>query len=359
VLFSPYQIGNLGLPNRLVRSATAERMATEEGKPLPSLMDLYKELIRGEIGLLITGHMFIHTSGKCHTEMTAIHQDECLPALMELVEVVHQEKGKVVVQINHGGSKCAPEVVDQVMAPSAMGQEGMTRPAREMSLDDIKNTVENFARAAQRAKRAGFDGVQIHSAHGYLNSQFLSPLTNLRQDEWGGSLENRSRFLKNVCLAVREEVGPDYPVLIKFGIADGIEGGLKLAEGLEIIRQFGSWGLDGIEISSGFGGDLFSSIQQDIDSPEVEGYFLDFARQAKSATTLPILAVGGFRSRQIMEKALQEGAADLISLCRPLIREPKLPNLLRSGEVDVSDCLSANLCWAEKDGEGISCKCYK
>ena len=359
MLFSPSQIGSLSLPNRLVRSATAERMATETGTPLPSLMDLYKELIRGEIGLLITGHMFIHPSGKCHSEMTAIHQDECLPALKELTEVVHQENGKVVVQINHGGSKCSPEVVDQVMAPSALDQESLTRSAREMSLDDIQNTIEHFARAAQRAQRAGFDGVQIHSAHGYLNSQFLSPLANQRQDEWGGSLENRSRFLKNVCLVVREEVGPDFPVLIKFGIADGIKGGLTLTDGLDLIRQFESWGLDGVEISSGFSGDIFSSIQQDIDKPEDEGYFLEFARQARSTTTLPILAVGGFRSRQIMEKALQEGMADFISLCRPLIREPKLPALLRTGEVDASDCLSVNLCWAEKDGEGISCKCYK
>jgi len=358
VLFSSYTIGNMQLPNRLVRSATAERMATEEGVPLPSLMKLYKELIKGEIGLLITGHMFIHPSGKCHPEMTAIHQDECLPALKELVEVIHQDKGKVVVQINHGGSKCAPEVIDQVMAPSALDHEDFTRSAREMSLEDIQNTIQDFASAALRAKQAGFDGVQIHSAHGYLNSQFLSPLTNQRQDKWGGSLENRNRFLKSVCLAVREEVGADYPVLIKFGIADGIEGGLKLADGLEIISQFESWGLDGIEISSGFSGDLFSSIQQDIDKPEDEGYFLEFVSQARSATSLPILAVGGFRSRQVMEKVLQEGLADFVSICRPLIREPKLPALLRSGEVEASDCLSANLCWVEKDGEGISCKCY-
>ena len=223
-----------------------------------------------------------------------------------------------------------------------------------MSQQEIRETIDHFAMAARRAQAAGFDGVQIHSAHGYLNSQFLSPLTNQRQDQWGGSLTNRSRFLKNICHAVREEVGIDFPVLIKFGIADGIQGGLSLQDGLTIISQFESWGLDGVEISSGFSGELFSSIQKNINKPEDEGYFLDFAHKAKSATMLPILAVGGFRSRAVMVNALQEGKADFISLCRPLIREPRLPRLLRSGEVDDSDCLSANLCWVEKDGEGIS-----
>jgi 2,4-dienoyl-CoA reductase-like NADH-dependent reductase (Old Yellow Enzyme family) len=358
MLFDPGRIGTLELPNRLVRSATAERMASADGKPLPSLLEVYRELIRGEIGLLITGHMFIHSSGKCHSEMTAIDRDDCVPALKKVVEAVHQENGSIVVQINHGGSKCSPEVLENVIAPSAMGENSLTRPAKEMSLAEIQNTISYFAKAARRAQDAGFDGVQIHSAHGYLNSQFLSPLTNHRQDEWGGSLTNRSRFIKKVCLAVREEVGSDYPVLIKFGISDGIKGGFTLQEGLSLVSQFESWGLDGIEISSGFSGELFSSIQQDIDDLEDEGYFLDFTHQAKSVSSLPILAVGGFRSREVMENALKEGKADYISLCRPLIREPLFPVLLKSGKVDASDCLSANLCWAEKDGEGISCKCY-
>jgi 2,4-dienoyl-CoA reductase-like NADH-dependent reductase (Old Yellow Enzyme family) len=227
-----------------------------------------------------------------------------------------------------------------------------------MSLDEIQDILQGFAKAAGRAKKAGFDAVQIHSAHGYLNSHFLSPLTNQRTDEWGGSLKNRSRFLKQVCLTVRQEVGSDYPVMIKFGIADGIPGGLTLEDGLEIISQFESWGLNGVEISSGFSGEMFSSIQEDILSPEQEGYFLAFVEQARTATSLPILAVGGFRSLEVMESTLRGGVADFISICRPLIREPRLPALLQSGEVDGSDCLSANLCWADKDGDGISCKCY-
>jgi 2,4-dienoyl-CoA reductase-like NADH-dependent reductase (Old Yellow Enzyme family) len=226
-----------------------------------------------------------------------------------------------------------------------------------MTSAEIHSTVQAYAQAASRAKRSGFDAVQIHAAHGYLVSQFLSPLTNSRLDQWGGSLSNRSRFLKEICQVIRKEVGSDYPVFIKFGIADGRENGFPLEEGLETLSNFASWGLDGIEISSGISGELFSSIQKGINNPEQEGYFLPFLQEARGKTNLPLLAVGGFRSRQVMEKTLLSGAADFISLCRPLIREPRFPALLRTGAVTKSDCISANLCWAENKGEGISCKC--
>lgn len=360
MLFTPGEIGLLELSNRLVRSATAERMADDQGVPRPSLTTLYRYLIRGGVGLLITGHMYIHPNGKCHPEMTGIYKDELIPALGALVQAVHKEGGKIAVQINHGGGNCALEVQPDAISPSSTGQDSIySRQTREMSEEEIQQTINFFTCAAQRAKEAGFDAVQIHSAHGYLGSQFLSPLTNQRNDQWGGSLTKRSRFLKETCLAVRKSVGPDYPVLIKFGIADGYEDGLSLEDGLAILQQFDSWGLDGIEISSGFSGDLFSSIQEGISKPTDEGYFLPFVEKACLITDLPILAVGGFRSRDVMEKVLLSGAADFISLCRPLIREPRLPALFQTGEETRSDCLSANLCWAENPGEGISCKCYQ
>jgi 2,4-dienoyl-CoA reductase-like NADH-dependent reductase (Old Yellow Enzyme family) len=227
-----------------------------------------------------------------------------------------------------------------------------------MTGEEIRKTISDFAQAARRGKEAGFDTVQIHAAHGYLVSQFLSPLTNQRDDEWGGSLSNRSNFLKEVCLAAREQVGPDYPLLIKFGIADGREDGLSLEDGLETLQNFESWGLDGVEISSGFSGELFECIQKGINKPADEGYFLPFVEQSRLKTALPILAVGGFRSRNVMERVLLSDAADFISLCRPLIREPNLPALFKAGKETDSDCLSANLCWPENKGEGISCKCF-
>ena len=358
MLFTPGSIGLLEIPNRLVRSATAERMSDEEGIPLPPLYRLYKELSQGGIGLIITGHMYINLEGKCHPEMTGIDAVSKLPGLQTLAQTVHEEGGKAVVQINHGGGKCALETQDITYSPSAAGQDSVFgRVVKELSKEKIQGIITDFALASRRVQTAGFDGVQIHAAHGYLASQFLSPLTNFRSDQWGGLLPNRQRFLKEICLAVRESVGDEFPVLIKFGIADGVPGGLSLEEGLETASHFEDWGIDGIEISSGFSGDLFSSIQKGVKSPADEGYFLSFVKKVREVTDLPLLAVGGFRSRLVMEKTLLSGMADFISICRPLIRDPQLPSRFLSGEMESSDCISANLCWAENPGEGISCKC--
>jgi len=360
MLFTPGAIGLLELPNRLVRSATAERMADEIGVPQPKLKALYQDLVKGGIGLIITGHMYVNPAGKCHSEMTGVYQDELIPGLSNLTQTVHQSGGKIACQINHGGGKCDPGILQDALSPSAAGTESIfNRVSRELSEEQILDTINDFTQAAWRVKEAGFDAVQIHSAHGYLINQFLSPLSNQRNDQWGGSLENRSRFLREISQSIRNKVGEEYPVFIKFGIADGCENGFLLEEGLEIISTFDSWGLDGVEISSGFSGDLFSSIQQGIKSPHDEGYFLPFVKKAREITRLPILAVGGFRSRMIMEKTLLSGAAEFISLCRPLIREPHLPNQFLSGSTSQSDCISANLCWAENPGEGISCKCFQ
>lgn len=359
MLFTPGEIGLLELPNRLVRSATAERMANDQGFPLPTLTALYRTLTQGGVGLIITGHMYINPNGKSHHEMTGIYTDELIPRLAELVKAVHEEGGKIAVQINHGGGNCNQESVKQAISPSAAEQVSIyNRQTQEMTEKEIRQTISDFAQAARRVKEAGFDAVQIHAAHGYLVNQFLSPLTNHRDDEWGGSLSNRSKLLKEISLAVREQVGPDYPLLIKFGIADGYENGLSLEDGLETLQNFESWGLDGVELSSGFSGKLFSSIQKGINKPADEGYFLPFVEQARLKTELPILAVGGFRSRTVMERVLLAGTADFISLCRPLIRDPNLPALFEAGDETRSDCLSANLCWAENKGKGISCKCF-
>jgi len=210
--------------------------------------------------------------------------------------------------------------------------------------------IDAYAQGARRAKEAGFDGVQIHGAHGYLIGQFLSPFVNKRTDEWGGDLEGRMQFLRAVCRAVRGQVGPDYPVLIKLGVADGVEG-------LQVVAALESMGLDGVEISGGIGGKHSSSIRPGIRSEADEAYFRQWARKARRVTRLPIILVGGLRSLPVMEEVLTSGDADFISLCRPLICEPDLPNRMRLGLQERSSCISANRCWAKKDGEGIACKC--
>jgi 2,4-dienoyl-CoA reductase-like NADH-dependent reductase (Old Yellow Enzyme family) len=357
VLFTPGKIGTLELPNRLVRSATAERMADDQGVPRPQLTDLYRELARGGVGLIITGHMYVHASGKAHPEMTGIYADELIPHLAELADAIHAAEGHVAVQINHGGMQASDASVEEAIAPSAVHRSARARASREMTAAEVDSIVDAFGHAARRAKEAGFDAVQIHGAHGYLVSQFLSPAINKRSDDWGSNLEGRMRFLRAVCQAVRDQVGPDYPVFIKLGVVDGIKGGLPLQEGLQVVAAAQSMGLDAIEISSGVGGGKLTSIRKDIKTPEDEAYFRHWAHAAQARTDLPIILVGGFRSRGVMEEVLASGDADLISLCRPLICEPDLPKRMRLGLQERSRCISANRCWAEQDREGIACKC--
>jgi len=365
VLFTPGNIGALALPNRLVRSATAERMADASGWPRPQLKRFYQELAGGGVGLIITGHMYVHPSGKAHSEMTGIYSDEMIPSLAELAHAVHREGGRVVVQINHGGMQCSEQTVPETIAPSAVDAPFLEQPAREMTPDEIAFLIQAYGQAARRTQEAGFDGVQIHAAHGYLISQFLSPFVNRRTDEWGGdgsvetlkALEGRMRFLRAVCQAVREQVGPHYPVFIKLGMMDGVEGGLTPEEGTRVVSALEEMGLDGVEISGGIGGGRNLNVRTGIRSEADEAYFHPLARRARPATRLPIILVGGFRSRRVMEEVLAAGDADFISLCRPLICEPDLPNRLRTGLQERSSCISANRCWAEEDGEGIACKC--
>jgi len=345
------------LPNRLVRSATAEFMADADGRTRPQLKELYRELVRGGVGLIITGHMYVHPGGKANPEMTGIYSDELLPGLAELVQTVHDEGGRVVVQINHGGMQCSRQAAQGTIAPSAVEVDFLKQPAREMTVADIELVIDAFAQAARRAKAAGFDGVQIHAAHGYLINQFLSPFVNKRTDTWGGNLPRRMRFFREVCRAVREQVGPDYPLLTKLGLVDAVEGGLTLAEGLKVVAALESMGLDAVEISAGIGGRTASSIRAGIRSEADEGYFRPWAKEARQVTTLPILLVGGFRSRRVMENVLTAGDADFISMCRPLICEPHFPNRLRQGLQERSSCISANRCWPEAEGTGIGCKC--
>jgi 2,4-dienoyl-CoA reductase-like NADH-dependent reductase (Old Yellow Enzyme family) len=268
--------------------------------------------------------------------------------------VVHAEKGKVVAQINHGGMQCAKEAVDGTIAPSAIAADFLPQPAREMSIDEIEMLIDAYAQAARRVQEAGCDGVQLHGAHGYLINQFLSPFVNHRQDEWGGDFERRTHFLREVAQAVRSQVGEAYPVMIKFGMQDGVEGGLSAEEGSRVVRLMAEMGFDGIEIS---GGIKAPNSKKGIRRPEEEAYFRPLVRQARQVTDLPLALVGGLRTRGVMEDVLASGDADLVSLCRPLISEPDFPNQLKMGLKDKSRCISSNNCWAEESGIGIGCKC--
>jgi len=357
LLFEPGNIAGLELKNRLVRSATAEYMCDEEGRPEQAMIDLYAKLARGGVGLIITGHAFVHESGKTHPRMMAVHRDDLIPSLQALSEVVHREGGKVIMQLNHAGRKASAEVIGWTpVAPSPVPSvRGGPRP-HELTEAEIEELIAAFGRAAGRAKEAGFDGVQLHGAHGYLINQFCSPASNWRHDRWGGSIARRLRFLEEVAAAVRDEVGDDYPLLIKLGIQDFVRDGLTLDDGVEIVRHLADWGLDGVEISCGMGA---TSSRKDILRPKDEAYFLPLARRAREATDLPLILVGGMRSLEVMERILEEGTADFIAMSRPLIREPDLPNQWREGRTEPAACISCNNCWPGPGEYGIACRAPK
>ncbi|MBU1048971.1 NADH:flavin oxidoreductase [Candidatus Bipolaricaulota bacterium] len=357
MLFEEAHIGSLTLRNRLIRSATAEMMADEVGQPLPQLASLYGRLASGGIGLLITGHMYVHPSGKAHPGMTGIYSDDLIPELRALSKAVHAHGGAAAVQINHAGRQSRGGLVDDPIAPSAHIATPPRSNAREMTIDEIETIIDAYAQAARRAQEAGFDAVQIHAAHGYLVSQFLSPLANSRTDAWGGSLENRTRFLVRILAAVRQQVGADFPVLAKLGIRDESSEGLTLDEGVHIVRQLASLGLDAVEISGGLADTGTFNIVGDIGPGSNEAYFRPWAQAVRQVAQLPILLVGGMRSLATMEAVLASGDAQFISMCRPLICEPDLPNRLAAGLQSAAACVSKNRCWPRKDDLGISCKC--
>ena len=364
ILFEASHIAGLELKNRLVRSATAEKMSDEDGRPEQAMIDLYTELARGGVGLIITGHAFVHGSGKAHPTMMGVHRDDLISSLRALSEVVHREGGGkrsggnkrsgMVMQINHAGRQTSEETIGRTpVAPSPVPRvKGGARP-HELTEAEIEELVVAFGRAAGRAKEAGFDGVQLHGAHGYLINQFCSPASNWRRDRWGGSSARRLRFLEEVAAAVRDEVGNDYPLLIKLGIQDSVRDGLTLDDGVEIVRHLADWGIDAVEISCGMG---MTSSRKDILKPEDEAYFLPQARRAREATALPLILVGGLRSLEVMETILEEGTADFISMSRPLIREPDLPNQWLEGRTEPAACISCNSCWPGPGEYGIACR---
>jgi 2,4-dienoyl-CoA reductase-like NADH-dependent reductase (Old Yellow Enzyme family) len=359
-LFSPVQIGSLELDNRLVRSATAERLATEPmGRATPALAALLRGLALGGVGLIISGHAYVSPKGKAHPEMLSAHCDEMIPGLTTLADTVHESGGRIALQINHGGRQCAEVCTPETMSPSPVPASSGRLP-REMTPADIANAVDAYGQAARRALLAGFDAVQLHGAHGYLIGQFLSPHTNRRRDAWGGDFERRLRFLAAVCEAVRGAVGSDYPVFIKLGMADNLQSvpdGLTPEDGARIVSQLAGLGLDAVEVSGGYDGGAVYNSRLAVGSKEPEAYFRSLAQRAQAVTELPVILVGGLRSRAVMEEVLAAGDADMISLCRPLIREPDLPNRLRTGEVTASTCISGGRCWPKGMGQGIACKC--
>jgi 2,4-dienoyl-CoA reductase-like NADH-dependent reductase (Old Yellow Enzyme family) len=356
-LFAPSTINGLVLSNRFVRSATWEGMADDDGRVTPQLMETLAALASGGVGLIITGHAYVAKEGQAGPRQMGIYDDSLIPGLRELTAAIHEASGKVAAQLAHAGNFAFEKAIQT--APVVVSDfSGLAKtPRKELTVADIGRLVEAYGRAAERARAANFDGIQLHSAHGYLLSQFLSPWFNRRSDDYGGAIENRVRVHVEIIHAIRKAVGRDFPLLIKLNGSDFAEGGLTLEDSIAAAKRMIAAGLDAIELSGGLltGGKLSPS-RAGITSEEKEAYFKDQAAAFKQALDVPLILVGGIRSLAVAEKLFEAGTADYFAMSRPLIREPDLVERWRSGDRTKACCASDNLCFRPAmTGKGIFC----
>ncbi len=343
-LFSPITIGKLELPNRLVRSATHEGLAEADGLWSLKLVETLEALASGEVGLIITGHAFITPGGRAGRAQAAADRDECVPLWRDGLARIHSAGGRIMLQLAHAGGFASDIATAAGPSAFAIGSKGY---CHALTLPQINHLLEAYTAAAVRAQEAGFDGIQLHAAHGYLLSEFLSPVYNRRTDNYGGSLENRARFLGQIVTAIRGAVGSDFPLWVKINSEDFCEGGFSVEESLTVCRMLESMGVDAIELSGGIPAappKLGSVRPVDVKSGEPV-YYENAAKRLKAVLGIPIALVGGIRSPQQAESLLEREVCDLISLSRPLIREPGLPSRWCAGDWTEAECIRCNACF--------------
>lgn len=358
ILFEKSSIGALELRNRFIRSATWEGMARPDGSVTPELEKKMVELAEGGVGLIITGHAYVSSEGQAGPRQMGIHSDEMIPWMKDMTDAVHQAGGRAAAQLAHAGCLAGVEASGAGPVGPSARPDLYDTPCSEAGVEDIERIADAFAAAAVRARRAGFDAVQIHAAHGYLLSQFLSPFFNERNDSYDGDQEGRAKLLLDVIRRVRNEAGKDYPVLVKMNSEDLVDGGLTMEQMLETARMLEREGVDAVELSGGtaFSGRLNPLRMGRFDTPEKEVFYRRAAEAYKERIGIPLLLVGGIRSFETAEGLVAGGLADFISLSRPLICEPDLVDRWKSGDRRPSLCRSDNRCiQAMRQGEDMKC----
>jgi 2,4-dienoyl-CoA reductase-like NADH-dependent reductase (Old Yellow Enzyme family) len=334
LLESPFRLPcGLTVSNRIVKAAMTERLADVAGRPGGGHVRLFHRMAEGGAGMLLTGNVVVDGAHLEGFGNAILEHDSALPDFLRWAVAGRATGGAIIMQLNHPGRQAMRLVTEHPLAPSAVALASrffaMPRALREPEILDI---IARFATSARLAERAGFSGVEIHAAHGYLLSQFLSPKANRRTDRWGGSVENRARIVLEIIGAIRAGVSSSFALGIKINAGDFIKGGLEPADTRATLRLLDGRGVDFVEVSGGtfernvsFGDGLPRSTR------EREGYFVELAQDARQATRIPLIVTGGLRSREGMERALRDGACDLVGLARPLAIEPDLPRRLLDG----------------------------
>ena len=357
-VFDPITINGMTVRNRFVRSATWEGMATEDGQATPQLEATLGALAAGGVGLVISSHAYVEKRGQAGPWQLGVHEAAMGAGIARLTRAVHAKGGRFVVQLAHGGCRANPRLSGEPAVGPSVPEDPKASPCQEMTPEDLARVEAAFGAAAALCREAGADGVQIHAAHGYGLSQFLSPRTNHRLGAYGGSLENRARLLLEVVTSIRGRVGQDYPVLAKLNSEDFLDGGLTRAESVQVARWLEGAGLDALELSGGtFDSGPLSPVRPGLfPLPKGEAWYREVAVAMKATLTMPVILVGGIRSLDTAEELVDSGTADMVSLSRPLVREPGLVARWQSGDRTPSTCVSDNACFVPaRRGEGIYC----
>ena len=362
-LYTPFNLKNLELRNRFVRSATYDGLADNNNHVSDRQIKFFSDLAEGGVGLIITGIGYVHHTSQVSMTANSIASDEFISGYQKLTNAVHECGAKIAIQLFHGGREVGFMKTKNALplAPSVIEDDPNFKSTdhRAMTDGEIWEVINAFGDGAKRAKEAGFDAVQVHGAHAYLLAQFLSPFTNRRKDQWGGSLENRLRLHCEIYKDIRKKVGEDYPVFIKIGVEDGFAGGLEFNEGKQAAKLLADIGFDCLEISGGLRGKRWegTEFKPNINSLDKEAYYRNWCRELKSQINIPIMMVGGLRTLSLMNEIIQNGEADLVSLCRPLIWEPGLINEWKTDEYKKPKCISCNQCFdAVHSGEPLYCR---
>lgn len=371
-LFGSTEIRSVRLRNRIIRAATVETMAGEDGEVRPSLVKLHERLAKHNVGLIITGGMYVHPRGQSTRFQTGIYADRLIDGLSAVPEAVHRQGGRIFAQLQHSGNQSS--IVKDLLSPGDRPNLLTGRkPAGRATSDEIWEVVRSFGDAARRAVDAGFDGVHIHGANGYLISSFSSPYSNQRSDEWGGTAAKRSRFLSEVVGAVRAAVPTDYPVTLKLGLADAIPPGLQVEEAVERVVLVTDAGVDAVEVSVNLmrvpedSAKRYVAVdrrhaRRDLIFRDVvregtrEAYFSAYTQLVRARRPdTKIILVGGLRTLPTMQEVIDKGLADFVALSRPFIREPDLVDRLMAGDGISAACTSCNLCLEHSGRYSLRC----
>jgi len=396
-LTTPLQIGTMTVAGRLFKSATSETRSSTDGFVTDELLEFYEPIARGGTPLIVTGNLYVSLQGKSAARQAGIDADHKIPGLRQWVQLAHQHGARLIAQLNHGGRQIATPFVpgQPAVSASAVREPALGTQPRPLRTDEIPALVDTFAAAAERTRDAGFDGVQIHAAHGYLLGQFLTPHTNRRTDDYGGSLDNRMRLLREVYWAIRHRVGPEFPILLKINGTDMLppfRQGVHTTDMVRVAKALQDEGLDAVEVSRGtyeswpasvlghYRGYIRAHIREGAGAelpwarrmamlaaapvmeraaeqfaPGGEGFNLAQAEQFTAALNIPVICVGGFHTRAGMQAALTAGSCDAISAARAFIANPYLFRHMQTPLPDAPVCGFCNGCVARHGGMPVEC----